>query len=135
MSKIFNTVFVDELLGVTGDKEALMLIFDQLRESLGYIGFANLKCYGKSKNIETEKATKELVKKLYEDKYVDEDFVKFVDDAFKCKKEVLNTYKKIKFEESTDASSFMVKKAKVILRELNDYIYNYYGRIFVGKED
>lgn len=132
MSKLYKTYFDDELLHATNDKYALKLLSFQLYEALLKLGHANFRCYAIMKSPEKEKDIKELIRKLNNDHYVDEEFVRFIDEVYEHKKLILKTMKKLKPYTSDDVSCKIIKKTKLLIRELNEYTHNYYGRIFVG---
>ena len=132
MSKLYKTYFDDELLNTTNDKYALKLLSFQLYEALMNLGHANFRCYAIMKRTEKEKSIKELVRKLNKDHYVDDEFVRFIDDVYEHKKLIVKTMKRLKPYTTDDVSSKVIKKTKLLIRELNEYTHNYYGNIFVG---
>ena len=132
MSKLYKTYFDDELLNTTNDKYALKLLSFQLYEALMNLGHANFRCYAIMKRPEKEKSIKELVRKLNKDHYVDDEFVRFIDDVYEHKKLIVKTMKRLKPYTTDDISSKVIKKTKLLIRELNEYTNNYYGNIFVG---
>lgn len=132
MPKLYKTYFDDELLNTTNDKYALKLLSFQLYEALMYLGHANFRCYAIMKRPEKEKSIKELVRKLNKDHYVDDEFVRFIDDVYEHKKLIVKTMKRLKPYTTDDVSTKVIKKTKLLIRELNEYTHNYYGNIFVG---
>ena len=132
MPKLYKTYFDDELLITTNDKYALKLLSFQLYEALMYLGHANFRCYAIMKRPEKEKSIKELVRKLNKDHYVDDEFVRFIDDVYEHKKLIVKTMKRLKPYTTDDVSTKVIKKTKLLIRELNEYTHNYYGNIFVG---
>ena len=127
MSKLYKTYFDDELLNTTNDKYALKLLSFQLYEALMYLGHANFRCYAIMKRPEKEKSIKELVRKLNKDHYVDDEFVRFIDDVYEHKKLIVKTMKRLKPYTTDDVSTKVIKKTKLLIRELNEYTHNYYG--------
>ena len=64
--------------------------------------------------------------------FYDDEFVRFIDDVYEHKKLIVKTMKRLKPYTSDDVSSKVIKKTKLLIRELNEYTHNYYGNIFVG---
>ncbi|HCY68544.1 MAG TPA: hypothetical protein DHU62_07465 [Firmicutes bacterium] len=132
MSKLYKTHFDDELMNSNNDKYSLKWLKIQLYEALMNIGFANFRCYSIMKRPEKENDIKELVRKLNKDHYVDDEFVRFIDEIYEHRKVIFKTMDRLKPYESDAESNKVVRKTKLLIRELNEYTHNYYGNIFVG---
>ena len=57
---------------------------------------------------------------------------KDIDEIYEHRKVIFKTMDRLKPYESDAESNKVVRKTKLLIRELNEYTHNYYGNIFVG---
>ncbi|MBE6133041.1 MAG: hypothetical protein E7180_06655 [Erysipelotrichaceae bacterium] len=130
MSKPYVTLFDDEFLGSNDDKYSLRLLLWQLDESLNTLTNADFICYREVRSKLKEDCIKKLILRLYQDRYIEEDFVKFIDKLYEHRNLMCKTIRQLNVNSSKAESKKVIKKAKFYIRELNEYTHDYYGKLF-----